>query len=124
LAEVWADGPKSETPPGHWNVLANQAFAHPSFPRKWNGSGAELSALEWDLRAYLVMNGALHDAAISAWELKRHYLSSRPITLIRSCGARGQASDPSLPGYDTRGLPLIPGLIELATYDTTAPGGR
>ena len=23
LAEFWADGPKSETPPGHWNVLAN-----------------------------------------------------------------------------------------------------
>lgn len=124
LAEVWADGPKSETPPGHWNVLANQAFAHASFSRKWNGTGAELSPLEWDLRAYLVMNGALHDAAISAWEIKRHYLSSRPITLIRSCGARGQASDPSLPAYDTRGLPLIPGLIELATYDTTAPGGR
>src|SRR5262245_44187403 len=24
LAEFWADGPNSETPPGHWNVLANQ----------------------------------------------------------------------------------------------------
>ena len=23
LAEYWADGPKSETPPGHWNVIAN-----------------------------------------------------------------------------------------------------
>src|SRR5436309_1392439 len=23
LAEFWADGPSSETPPGHWNVLAN-----------------------------------------------------------------------------------------------------
>ena len=23
LAEFWADGPKSETPPGHWNVIAN-----------------------------------------------------------------------------------------------------
>ena len=23
MAEFWADGPKSETPPGHWNVLAN-----------------------------------------------------------------------------------------------------
>ena len=23
LTEFWADGPKSETPPGHWNVIAN-----------------------------------------------------------------------------------------------------
>src|SRR5581483_3191938 len=23
MAEFWADGPNSETPPGHWNVLAN-----------------------------------------------------------------------------------------------------
>src|SRR5205823_1481645 len=23
IAEFWADGPSSETPPGHWNVLAN-----------------------------------------------------------------------------------------------------
>jgi hypothetical protein len=23
LAEFWADGPNSETPPGHWNTLAN-----------------------------------------------------------------------------------------------------
>src|SRR5206468_1463439 len=23
LAEFWADGPNSETPPGHWNVMAN-----------------------------------------------------------------------------------------------------
>ena len=24
IAEYWADGPDSETPPGHWNVLANE----------------------------------------------------------------------------------------------------
>src|SRR5439155_14516875 len=23
VAEFWADGPNSETPPGHWNVIAN-----------------------------------------------------------------------------------------------------
>jgi hypothetical protein len=24
LAEYWADGPESETPPGHWNLIANE----------------------------------------------------------------------------------------------------
>lgn len=23
LAEFWADGPQSETPPGHWNTIMN-----------------------------------------------------------------------------------------------------
>jgi hypothetical protein len=23
LAEFWADGPTSETPPGHWHAMAN-----------------------------------------------------------------------------------------------------
>ena len=29
LAEFWADGPRSETPPGHWNVIANQVSDSP-----------------------------------------------------------------------------------------------
>lgn len=124
LAEFWADGPKSETPPGHWNVLANQAFAHPMFVRKWRGVGAVMSPLEWDVRAYLALNGAVHDAAIAAWEVKRVYLCSRPITQIRTSGALGQSSDASLPSYNAKGLPLVPGLIELVTAETAAPGGR
>ena len=31
LAEFWADGPNSETPPGHWNTIANAVSNHPSF---------------------------------------------------------------------------------------------
>ena len=29
MAEFWADGPKSETPPGHWNTLANAVADSP-----------------------------------------------------------------------------------------------
>ncbi|MEW5737861.1 MAG: vanadium-dependent haloperoxidase [Myxococcota bacterium] len=124
LAETWADGPHSETPPGHWNVIANQVFDHPAFVRRWGGAGAELPRLEWDVRAYLVLNGALHDAAIACWEVKRVFTSSRPITLIRSSAAYGQSSDPTQPSYDARGLPLVPGLIELVTAESSAPGQR
>lgn len=124
LAETWADGPHSETPPGHWNLIANQAFEHPAFVRRFGGAGPELSLLEWDVRAYLVLNGALHDAAIACWEAKRVFTSSRPITLVRSSAAYGQSSDPAQPSYDARGLPLVPGLIELVTADSSAPGQR
>ena len=34
LAEFWADGPKSETPPGHWNVLANTVADNPALVRR------------------------------------------------------------------------------------------
>lgn len=124
MAETWADGPHSETPPGHWNVIANQAFDHPAFVRRWKGAGPELPRLEWDVRAYLVLNGALHDAAIACWEAKRVFTSSRPITLIRTSAAYGQSSDASQPSYDARGLPLVPGLIELITAESSAPGQR
>ncbi len=122
LAETWADGPKSETPPGHWNVIANQAFDHPAFTRQWRGAGPALSALEWDVRAYLALNGAVHDAAIAAWEIKRAFLCSRPITLIRTSGAYGQSTDSTQPSYDARGLRLIPDLIEVVTAQTVASG--
>ncbi len=124
LAEFWADGPKSETPPGHWNVLANQASDHPMFTRKWKGQGQALDPLEWDVRIYLALNGAVHDAAIVAWEAKRAFVCSRPITHIRSSAAKGQSSNPSGPAYDANGLPLEPGLIEVITAESSAPGQR
>ena len=78
--------------------------------------------LQWDVKLYLALNGAVHDAAIAAWGLKGHYDSVRPISMIRYMGGLGQSSDPTLPSYDKEGLPLVPGLIELITKATTAPG--
>ncbi|MBK1878499.1 FG-GAP-like repeat-containing protein [Pelagicoccus mobilis] len=124
LAEFWADGPASETPPGHWNTLHNEITQSPFFERKFMGRGEELSKLEWDVRAYLALNGAMHDAAVAAWTLKRQYDYSRPITMIRYFGGNGQSSDPNLPSYHPDGLPLIPELIELITDESAAEGQR
>jgi hypothetical protein len=122
LAEYWADGPESETPPGHWNVLANQLHDHPDFRRQFEGTGPELDRLEWDVKVYLALNGALHDAAIAAWGCKRVYDFVRPISSIRYLGGRGQSTDPQGFGYDSRGLPLVPNLIEVITAASIAPG--
>ncbi|MBI5609707.1 MAG: hypothetical protein HY902_12615, partial [Deltaproteobacteria bacterium] len=100
LAEFWADGPKSETPPGHWFVLANRAsdsLADAKQPLIPFGKGDPVDRLEWDVQLYLTLGGAVHDAAITAWGLKRAYLGPRPITLVRYMAAKGQASDPKLP---------------------------
>lgn len=124
IAEFWADGPDSETPPGHWNTLANYVTDHPATVRRLGGAGAVLDPLEWDLKLYLALNGAVHDAAICAWGLKGHYDYVRPITAVRYMAALGQSSDPNLPAYHEHGLPLYPGLIEVVTAESAAAGQR
>jgi len=124
LAEFWADGPASTTPPGHWNEIANDVVDHPDFQRRLGGSGALLPALEWDVKLYLALNGALHDSAVATWEAKRHYDSARPISLIREMAGYGQSSDPDLPAWHPLGLPLEEGLVELITAQSSAPGER
>jgi hypothetical protein len=122
LAEFWADGPNSETPPGHWNVIANKVSDSPQLAGRIGPGTA--NRLRWDVKLYFALNGAVHDAAIAAWGLKRRYQSVRPISMIRYLASHGQSSDPSLPSYDPEGLPLVPGLIELITPASAAPGQR
>lgn len=125
IAEMWADGPSSETPPGHWVKLANEV-SDTLADEDLRPFDAEqpVDRLAWDIGLYLAMGGAAHDAAISAWELKRESLSARPIMWIRWMADRGQRTDANLPSYDPDGLPLEPGLIELITEESSAPGER
>jgi hypothetical protein len=111
LAEFWADGPNSETPPGHWNVLANTVSDKLSPDLKIGGQGRAVDRLQWDVKLYLALNGAVHDAAIAAWGAKGHYDSTRPISMIRYLGGLRQ-------------LPLVPGLVEVITTESAAPGQR
>jgi len=124
LAEFWADGPSSETPPGHWNTLANYVSDHPLTEKRYMGAGQILEDLEWDVKLYFVLNGAVHDSAISAWDAKAKYDYVRPITAIRYMGGVGQSSDPDGLSYDPDGLPLEGGLVEVITADTTTVSGK
>ena len=124
LAEFWADGPNSETPPGHWNVLANELSDHPLLKKRIGGVGDVVGDLEWDVKLYLGMNGAAHDSAIAAWGVKRYYDYVRPITKIRYQGSLGQSSDMSLPSYHPDGLQLEDGLVEIITAASIAAGGK
>jgi hypothetical protein len=124
LAEFWADGPDSETPPGHWNTIANTVSDALDPELRIGGAGEPVDRLEWDVKLYLALNGATHDAAVAAWGLKGHYDSIRPISMIRYMGGLGQSSDPAGPSYDPRGLPLVDGLAEVVTEASSRPGGR
>ncbi|MEM6964281.1 MAG: FG-GAP-like repeat-containing protein [Bacteroidota bacterium] len=113
LAEFWADGPDSETPPGHWFVLLNKVSDHPLTVKKLGGKGRTLPSLEWDVKSYFILGGTMHDAAIAAWSVKGCYDYIRPISAIRYMADRGQSSDPSLPNFAAGGIPLLDGYIEV-----------
>lgn len=122
LAEFWADGPESETPPGHWFVIVNEVNEHPLLERKFGGTGPELEPLEWDIKIYFSLGGAMHDAAITAWGIKGWYDYIRPISSIRAMSDRGQSSDESMPSYDSWGIGLVDGYVELVEADDPLAG--
>jgi hypothetical protein len=113
ISQFWADGPNSETPPGHWYVILNYAMDQPGFIRRFNGKGPELDNTEWEVKMYFALGGALHDAAIGSWGVKGWYDAGRPVSLLRYMGTKGQHSDPNLPSFSDLGLELRPGFIEL-----------
>lgn len=113
LAEFWADGPDSETPPGHWFTILNYVNDHPELEKRFKGEGPILDDLEWDVKSYLTLAGAMHDCAVTAWGVKGYYDYIRPISAIRYMADQGQSSDAALPSYSPNGIPLEPGLVEL-----------
>ena len=71
-AEFWADGPRSEFPPGHWALIAQV------LSRKRGHS------LDTDAKLFFALGNALMDASIAAWAAKYKWDFVRPITGIRS----------------------------------------
>ena len=71
IAEYWEDGPRTVTPPGHWNQFAQWVAAR------------DANTVDKDARLFFALNNALLDASISAWDAKRTWDSVRPITAVR-----------------------------------------
>lgn len=122
LAEFWADGPASETPPGHWFTILNYVSDHPQFERKFKGEGESIDPLEWDVKAYFTLGGAMHDVAITCWGIKGWYDYTRPVSAIRYMADKGQSTDPGLANYSPEGIPLSEGFIELVQADDPLAG--
>ena len=115
VAARWA-GP--EGPPGRWNAIANAVS-----DSEQHGLGAA-ARLAWDVKLDFALNGALQDAAVATWGAKRTYQSVRPISMIRELAFQGQSSEPHESSFNAEGLPLVPGLVELITKESSASGGR
>ena len=70
IAEYWKDGPHSETPPGHWALLAQFV------------SMRDHHTLDQDVKMFFAVTNATFDASIVAWDAKRAFDSVRPATAI------------------------------------------
>ena len=70
IALFWADGAGTETPPGHWNSIAQIIGA------------AHGTTLEENARLFALLNIAMADAAICSWDAKYTYHFWRPVTAI------------------------------------------
>jgi len=86
IALFWADGAGTATPPGHWNLIAQ------------NLTVREHLNLSQSSYFFAILNLAEADAAITAWDFKYRYGYWRPVTAIRNAADDGNpntVSDPS-----------------------------
>lgn len=70
IVEYWADGPKSELPPGHWALFAQFV------------SRRDHHTLDQDAKMFFAMTNALLDASVSSWHVKRAFDYIRPVSAI------------------------------------------
>jgi PAP2 superfamily len=66
IVSFWSDGVGTQTPPGHWNQIASEAFVTQNY-----------SEVRW-ARNMALLNITLMDAAISCWDAKYTYFNPRP----------------------------------------------
>jgi hypothetical protein len=77
IAQFWADGKGSYTPPGHWNQIAQDIALEQG------------NSLTENVRLFAELNVALADAAIAAWDAKYTYGLWRPIDAINRADQDG-----------------------------------
>lgn len=77
IALFWANGAGTSTPPGHLNVMAQEAAM------------SEGNTLSENARMFALLNIALADAAIMSWDNKYSTNFWRPVTAIRNADTDG-----------------------------------
>jgi len=87
IALFWADGSGTETPPGHWNSIAQDVAADRG------------NTLEQNARLFALLNVAMADAAICAWDAKYFYAFWRPVTAVRDGDLDGNPATVSDPDW-------------------------
>ncbi|MDM0117222.1 vanadium-dependent haloperoxidase [Variovorax sp. J22R133] len=72
LADYWAGGPGTVTPPGMWAAIAAEVSRQGGY------------TLDQDVKMFFMVGQALLDASIAVWDVKLAYDSCRPFTAVRT----------------------------------------
>ncbi len=104
-AEYWADGPKTEQPPGHWMLFTG------AVSRK-NGH-----TIDQDAKLNFAVSNALFDAGIASWNAKRTHDFIRPVTAVRTLKAGTTIRAWAGPGKGTQEIEAE----KFASYLSTPP---
>lgn len=102
IAAYWADGSGSYTPPGHWNRRAAELIQE----KRLN----EIRAA----RATALVNTALHDAGVTCWDVKYHYMIMRPTEADRS--TKTSTGIPNFPAYTSGHSTFSAAAAEVLAY--------
>ena len=89
IAQFWADGAGTETPPGHWNHIAQDVGA------------AQGNTLQQNARLFALLNIAMADAGMCAWDAKYTYHNWRPVTAIRNGDTDGNPATEPDPAWSS-----------------------
>jgi hypothetical protein len=106
IALFWADGAGTETPPGHWNTIARAVAATHAPGESGHGGPSgnddeetedsgrgngnrQGNTLLQNARLFALLNLAMADAAICAWDAKLQFNFWRPVTAVRSADIDG-----------------------------------
>lgn len=76
VAAYWANGPHTETPPGHWDLFSQ--FTSAQFVSHRNKNDANN-----DVKLFFALSNAIFDAGIACWDCKRAFDYVRPVTAVR-----------------------------------------
>jgi membrane-associated phospholipid phosphatase/methionine-rich copper-binding protein CopC len=87
IAQFWADGAGTFTPPGHWNQIAQ------------NVAATKGNSLLDNARLFALLDISLADAGIAAWDAKYQYNSWRPITAIQQADTDGNPNTIADPNW-------------------------
>ncbi|WP_176737029.1 vanadium-dependent haloperoxidase [Oligoflexus tunisiensis] len=88
-AFFWADGAGTSTPPGHWNTILKDHLA------QCDNDLVEIT------RIHAILNMAMADACIAAWDSKWHFYFWRPITAIREANQDGNPFTEPDPSWES-----------------------
>lgn len=93
IAQFWADGGGTGTPPGHWIRIVSQVSTQQGLP------------LDVAVEAYARVGLAVADAFICCWDMKYFYNLLRPITYIQSPNGINDPTWTTAPGIPTPPFP-------------------